>query len=227
MGINRLDKKNSSPLFPSDIKRLEEAFLDFSPENKKDKKKRNTVLKYGGLLLLGAAILLFSLKYAIIIIPKIRHPESNLLSNRLLESIRLINKDGKIQFSQGIIYLALPPKDREGFILNTKKSIDLEKNNLLINLNFLNDSEIGGLKIESIVRDEKYFSNTLNPLQTTIKIENKEKGNDFLEVPIDFKGASFLHMNLSEIRQIRLIFYNPKSKPLSLLIKEIKIVEKD
>jgi hypothetical protein len=132
-----------------------------------------------------------------------------------------------MQISQGIIYLSLPPKKSEGFILNTKKLIDLNKNNLLLNLNFLAD-DFGGreLKIASIVRDKKYFSNTLNPLETNIEIENDVGNDGFLKVSMDFKDVAPLHMNLSHIKQIRLIFYNPKDKPISLLIKEIKIIGK-
>ena len=202
-----------------DIKKIEEVF--FSQERKPEKKKKYLLASFIFLFFLITSSIFFH-HYRIIIIPQLKKTKKSLLTTKFLESIKLTNSEGKVKFSRGIIYLPLFYKKPQGLILNTRKPIDLEKNYLSLHLNFL-ENIFPKLKITCVVRDEQFYSNTLNPLKmkiNTITNSNKET------VLLDFKNASSL-VNLSRIKQIRLTFYNLKNEPLSLLIEDIKLKGKE
>lgn len=200
-----------------DIKKIEEAF--FSQEKKPEKKKKYLLI-FSIFLFFTIAFFTFSYHYRIIIIPHLKAPKRSLLTTKFLRSIKLINSEGKIKFSQGIIYLPLFHKKPQGLILNVKKPVDLEKNYLSLHLNFLENTS-PKLKITCIVRDDHFYSNTFNPLKITITTSSGKE-----VILLNFKKNSPL-VNLSRIKQIRLTFYNLKSEPLSLLIEDIKLKEKE
>ncbi|RKY32492.1 MAG: hypothetical protein DRP68_03775 [Candidatus Omnitrophota bacterium] len=216
------------PLFsPLDIKRLENTFFDEPKKNKK-RKPLFTLLKYLIIVsLLGGGYILYS-RYTFVVIPKIKHSSKSLLSNQLLNSINLLSKEKKIKFSQGIIYLPLFPNKEEGFILNTKTFIDLNKYNLEMIISFINKNiKKSDLALSIVVRDKKYFSNALAPLKVVLGHNNSFSHPSFLKVAIDFKKIGFPLLNLSQINQIRFSFYNYREEPISLLIKDIVLVEKE
>ena len=226
MQENPSNNKKFPPFSPLDIKRLENTFFDESKKSKKRKPLPN-LLKYLIIIgLLGGGYFLFS-RYTLVIVPKIKHPTKSLLSNKLLNSINLLSKEKKIKFSQGIIYLPLFPKKNEGFILNTKTFVDLNKYNLEIIISFI-DKEIknNNLTLSVVVRDKKYFSNALTPLEVVLGNNNSSYHHSFLKIIIDFKQIEFPLLNLSQINQIRFSFYNYREKPISLLIKDIVLAEK-
>ena len=224
MAIHEINKKIPITLSSSDIKRLEETFLTpIEKENNSPKKKRPMFL-YIGVIITILLISFFSLKYKLIVIPKIKTAEKSLLSSQLLDSIEILDQNKNIRISQGTIYLSLVPQKKQGFILNTKTLIDLNKNNLFLSASFLNsDPGSGNLKMYLIAKDEKYFSNALNPLTVEISGKNELEGVTPSETVFSFTDSTAFQVNFSKINQIRFLFYNPNDEPLSLLIKDIKI----
>ncbi len=225
-----MDAKRYSPSFsPSDIKRLEEAFLDNSHRNKKSPGHRKFPhLPLIIILALILALIAVYFKFSVIVVPKMSHPEVSLLNTRYLESISLISKEGKIQFAQGIIYLPLLPGTPQGFVIGIKKPLDLEKNDIYLEGTFLEGSSAKDfVRVKAIIRDDKFFSNAVLPLETKIETATDNPAERLTTLKLDFKSASQPHMNLSRITQIRFEFYNPRNTPVSLLIKEIKVMRKE
>ena len=201
-----------------DMKKIEETY--FLQEKKPEKRKKYLLIPFIFLFFL-IAFFIFSHHYRIILIPHLKKPKRSLLTTKFLKSIKLINSEGKIKFSQGVIYLPLFYKKPQGLILNIKKPVDLEKNYLSLHLNFLENIS-SKLKIICIVRDERFYSNTLSPIKMNITTNpNKQI------ILLDFKKISPSLVNLSRIKQIRLTFYNLKNEPLSLLIEDIKLKGKE
>ncbi len=202
-----------------DMKRIEETY--FLQEKKPEKRKKYLLIPSIFLFFLIAFFIFFH-HYRIILIPHLKKSEGSLLTTKFLKSIKLINSEGKIKFSRGVVYLPLFYKKPQGLILNVKKPIDLEKNYLSLHLNFL-ENVSPKLKIICIVRDERFYSNALNPLRAKV---NPTTNSNKETILLDFKNISSL-VNLSRIKQIRLTFYNLKNEPLSLLIEDIKLKGKE
>ncbi len=211
----RIRYKNSTDW---DMKKIEETY--FLQEKKPGKRKKYLLIPFIFLFFL-IAFFIFSHHYRIILIPHLKKPKRSLLTTKFLKSIKLINSEGKIKFSQGVIYLPLFYKKPQGLILNVKETVDLEKNYLSLHLNFLENIP-SKLKITCIVRDDQFYSNALNPLKVKINTTDPNKQT----VLLNFKNISSL-VNLSRIKQIRLTFYNLKNEPLSLLIEDIKLKGKE
>lgn len=224
MPINEINKKMPVSLSSSDIKRLEETFLKPPEEKDNPPKKKHPIFLYTSAIIFAILLSFFSLKYKIIIIPKIKNAEKSLLSSHLLDSIEILDKNRNIRISQGTIYLSLLPQKKQGFILNTKNPIDLNKNSLFLSADFLKaDLQKENLRMSVITKDEKYFSNALNPL--TIEIGGKNETEDIppSEISLAFTNNAALQVNFSRINQIRFLFYNSNDEPVSLLIKDVRI----
>jgi len=204
-----------------DIKRIEETFFSEPP---KRKKKYIFFVLAGCLILLGSAFL-FLRHYRILLLPYLKKPKLSLLTNKFLKSIKFSSSQGKVKFSQGAIYLPLLYNKPQELILNTKKPVDLENNFLCLHLKFLEHS-LPKLKLICVVRDEKYYSNALTPYKKMIAYSSEQENPNSAVILVDFKKTSSL-INLSKIDQIRLTFYNLKKNPVSLLIEDIKLKEKE
>lgn len=228
MNVKRKIPKTSS-LSPADLKRLEEAFFTPLKETSPYKRGKNRFFIYA---LVSAGVLLvtiFYFKYTIIIVPKTPKTEDNLLSKHFLNSIAFTSNKNKAQFSQGILYLSLQPDTPQEIILNVKNSIDLEKNSLLLQFSLIEPIiKKGDLTLTVVVRNKEYRSTSLNPL-TIVVDENIHATEDInlFRIPIIYSSQLPLHMNLSRIDQFRLGLLNSKNKPISLLIREIKLEKKE
>ncbi len=203
-----------------DIKKIEEIFFSKPP---KKKKKHIFFILTGCLILLGSAFLFFQ-HYRILLLPYLKKPKLSLLTNKFLKSIKFSTSQEKIRFSQGTIYLPLSYNRPQELILNTKKPIDLENNFLCLHLKFLTHSS-PKLELICVVRDEKYYSNVLTPYKKKIAYHSKEAPNSAV-VLVNLESRSSL-TNFSKIKQIRLTFYNLRRNPVSLLIEDIKLKEKE
>ncbi|MBN2483793.1 MAG: hypothetical protein JXD21_06310 [Candidatus Omnitrophica bacterium] len=225
-----MDRKRYSPSFsPSDIKRLEEAFLDSPPRTQKPSHKKFSRMPFFIVIGLILILLIVYFRYSVIFVPKMKHPQRSLLNSQYLDSISLISKEGKIQFAQGIIYLPLLPGQPQGFVINTKMPLDLTKNDIYIQGSFLDGSSVkDNVAMKAIIRDDKFFSNSLTPLERKLAPESSIQEDRIMKpLKLDFQNTTPILLNLSRITQIRFEFYNPRNTPVSLLIKEIKLMRKE
>lgn len=225
MRVAKNTPKRTSALSSSDLKRLEEAFFSIPKEKAPPVKKKLPlfvpVLALTGLLLVG----LFYLKYTVLIVPKIAVVEDNLLSSQMLRSVSFSQERSQAQFSQGVLYLSLDPKMPQAVTLNVKTPIDLEKNDLFLHLSFVDPTvQPRDLTGTVVVKDTRFFSNARNPEVIAIddRFIRNEKNNYFI-IPVKGEDPGAVQMNFAQIIQVRLGFLNLKDKPVSLLIREIKL----
>ena len=229
MSVKRKTKKPASPLSPSDLKRLEEAFFTAPSKPMPSKKRKAPFFIYALSLTIILLIGLFYFKYTVFIVPKSPEYGDNLLSTQFLNSISFSGDKNKTQFSQGILYLSLDPKAEQEIILNLKDAVNLEENILFVTFSLINPSlKKGDMTFSFIVRNKSYFSTSVNPLRVVIdkNMRTKENKNTFT-VPVDFANHQQIHMNFSQITQFRVGLLNSKNNPVSLLIREIKLSRKE
>lgn len=221
--------KSHSPLSSSDLKRLEEVFFT-PPKEKPVPKKSRTPLLFTVISLF--AVLTFAviyLKYTVLFVPKIPLSDENLLSSRFLRSVIVTKDEMDMQFSQGVLYLALQPSGVQEVTLNTKAPIDLEKNDLLLHLSLIDPAfQNGDITGTVTVKNSDYFSNALHPAQVTFDTRFlKDPKNKYFVIPVGTGGPGEVQMNFSHIIQVRIEFENQKDKPVSLLVREIKLTKKE
>ncbi len=221
-----MGKKLKKPLlYDSEIEKIEKAF--FSPTKEKELRKKNkkliNITIFIAIIVTMLGLFLLSLRYRIIVVPRIYKPTRSLLTRKFLASVRMVDKKGKVKFSQGIIYLPLFYQKPQGFILNTKTPLNLATNYLAIHLDLLDkDVNPKNIEVKCIIRDEKYYSNALTPLRLKLPEDIFRKKL----ILLDFDSIKSLNLNTNRIRQIRLVFLNLRNQPISLLIKDIKLTEK-
>jgi hypothetical protein len=226
--MSQARKKYSPSLSPSDIRRLEEAFLDTPAKPKPTPSKISKMLPWLFIVLIGISVFCY-FKYSVLFLPKLKPEKQSLLNNQLLDSIALISKDSKIQFSQGIIYLPLFPQKPQGFILTVKKPLDLTRNDILVEYtNIEKNSKKNNIVMRAIIRDTKFFSNALTPLERKLNLASvtQEQGNT-IDLELSFENDAGPYLNLARVKQIRFEFHNLKNVPISLLVKDVRLVKKE
>ena len=205
-----------------DSKRLKDAF--FSPPKKK-RKKRNTHKKFLLLPILITIVIsivlltIFVAKYEFMVVARkninLEKIGTSLLQPHNLSELNFLGKDKQlIRKTTSFVYLSIPTQEKIGIELNLKKPIDLTTQTLFL---YLKPPELP-LNIEVIVRDTKFFSNSLSPLMLEVY---KEEG-PYLKVPIDFKNTNIQNTNLARITQIKLYFSHKGQESMNrALIKGI------
>jgi hypothetical protein len=205
-----------------DSQRLKDAF--FSPPKKK-RKKRNPHKRFLPLpILIGIVIALtlvaiFSTKYEFMVVARksinLEKIGISLLRPDNLLELNFLGKDKQLmRKNNSFVYLSIPPQEKIGIELNLKKPIDLAKQTLCL---YLKPPD-APLNIEVIVKDAKFFSNSLSPLL----IEVYKEDGPYLKVPVDFKNANIQNTNLARITQVKIYFSHKNQESMNrALIKGI------
>ena len=217
--------KRDNPFFSYaylDSQRLKDTF--FSPPKKKRKKKthkKRLILLGASAVLIFAAAIFFFMKYDFMVIARQIPDQYNsgisLLSKDMLESTICIAKDERLMKKENaFIYLTIP-KERVAISFNLKKPIDLRSNSLFL---YLKKSD-APLNIAVVVKDTRFFSNSLNP----VVLEVTQNESSFIKVPINFTGSNLQNTNLYQIKQVILYFYpQDKEKINWTLIKDLILI---
>lgn len=228
MGIRKIDKKKSPAIASADIKRLEDTFFNYRtrteppPTPVRTKKPLIPVFLLIGVLFLA---LFLNANYNFINIPKIKPGNASILTGSLISSIDAINIDKNIKFSQGLMYLSLIPVQKQGFSINTKTPLNLDKNDLSLVIMPIKKKLNGKEVLLSVTaRDIKFFSNALKPVTTDLSRYPGTKEENTVKIPLKFLKKDALHTNLSGINHIRFIFSNNKKEPVSIIIKDIRTI---
>ncbi|MDD4954955.1 MAG: hypothetical protein PHP17_02820 [Candidatus Omnitrophica bacterium] len=217
--------KRDNPFFSYaylDSQRLKDTF--FSPPKKKRKKKthkKNIFIIAGCAVLIAGACLFFFAKYDLMVISR-KLPGRidngvSLLSKDMLDSAICIAKDeGLMKKENALIYLAVP-KESAAISFNLKKPVDLRSNSLSL---YIKKSDTP-LNIAVVVKDTRFFSNSLKPLM--IKVTQKD--SSFIKVPISFSDLNLQNTNLYQVKQIILYFYpEDKERTNWTLIKDLVLI---
>jgi hypothetical protein len=217
--------KRDNPFFyyaELDSQRLKDTF--FSPPKKKRKKKthkKKLLIALPVAFFILAVSVFFLTKYDFMVIAR-QIPEQynggiSLLSKDMLESTVCIAKDERLMKKENaFIYLTIP-KERIAVSFNLKKPVDLKSNSLLL---YLKKSDTP-LNIAVVVKDTRYFSNSLSPLE----FEVTQNDPSFVKVPINFSGTNLQNTNLYQIKQITLYFYpRDKEKINWALLKDLVLI---
>jgi hypothetical protein len=220
-----VEKRDFSSFSYLDSQRIENTF--FIPQRKKLFSKKLIFLVFPIFLLLF--IFFFLSKYEFLIIPRINyntHKNDISLIKDGIASINFLNKNSPlIKKKKSFIYLPIPYKEKIGISFDFKKPIDLTKSYLYLILEKIESP----FKIDVIVRDWRFFSNSLNPLIIEF---NKTKSFP-KRILINLENSSLQNTNLSKINQIKLYFYYPKEEKIisedkgNILIKDIILVKKE
>lgn len=217
--------KRDNPLFSYadlDSQRLKDTF--FSPPKKK-RKKKNTKKRLITLSAIALVILLtamfFFAKYDLMVVARqvsdLPDNTVSLLSMDMLESVQCTAEDKRLMKKENsFIYLTIP-KERVAISFTFKKPVDLYTGALFV---YLKKSD-APLNMGVVVRDTRFFSNSLNPLA----IEINQVDSSFIKVPISFTDTKLQNTNLYQVKQIILYFYpQDKEKINWTLIKDLVII---
>jgi len=217
--------KRDNPFFSYDYldsQRLKDTF--FSPPKKKRKKKTHKkkflIIGAAAILVLAGSLFFFT-KYDFMVIarqiPDQLDAGTSLLSKDMLESTVCIAKDDRLMKKENaFIYLTIP-RERVAISFNLKKPVDLRSNSLSL---YLKKSDTP-LDIAVVVKDTRFFSNSLNP----VVINVSEGGSAFIKVPINFAGANLQNTNLYQVKQIILYFYPQNKEKINwTLIKDLVLI---
>lgn len=230
MGIRKIDKKTSPAIASADIKRLEDTFFNYRARADKPssavrtKKPLIPLFLFLGLFLI---IIFLNANYNFLRIPKIKPENTSILTGSVISSIDAVNIDKNINFSQGLMYLSLIPGRKQGLSINTKIPVDLDKNDLILMIipvkKELKDEEI---LLSVTARDVKLFSNALRPVTVDLSRYRETKEENIVKIPLKFLKKNALHTNFSGINHLRFIFSNNKNEPVSIVIKDIRIIRR-
>lgn len=218
--------KRDNPFFSYaylDSQRLKDTF--FSPPKKRRKKKpskNNLIVLSVTTIVALSALSFFFANYDFMVIarqiPDASDKETSLLSTDILESIQCLGDDKRLMKKENsFIYLTVPKK-KIAISLTFKKPVDLHSGSLFL---YLKKSD-APLNIGVVVKDTRFFSNSLSPLL----IEVTESANSsFIKIPINFTDAKLQNANLYRIKQIMLYFYPGNNEKINwTLIKDLIMI---
>ncbi|MCM8832215.1 MAG: hypothetical protein NC918_08495 [Candidatus Omnitrophica bacterium] len=225
--------KKSEPLiaYNLDSERIKEAF--FSPPKKKHnikKKKNPSTKKYFFVAIFFAVSLflfIFFVNYDFLIIPKnnLKQNIIQLLQKDFYDIKILVKKTGITRTKKPPIYINL--SENSELIIDLKKTINLNENLLFLYIK----KSANPINIAITVRDEQFFSNSLNPYKLTLEQTN----NNYIKVPLDFGAINVQNTNLKNISQIKFSFYpvnsslatNNKYNKNWILFKNLFLIKKE
>ena len=219
-----IDFPNVSHISIDDSKRLEKSF--FTPSGKKYNQNRKSKKLIALVVSLASVIVvllaLFLINFNIVILPQYKNafkPETiDLLNKNITSAIRLINPQSASRVMKGIIYINVPFNTKTGFSITLKDKMDMSNSRVILLIKKTRKE----FRLDTVLRDINFFSNSGNPLETKIL---KPNGRSFpymkISVMINDKTKSTLNLRL--ITQLRFIFYQAKVDSLPLLIKDIRI----
>lgn len=207
-----MKKRSYAPVSYSylDSQRLKDTFFS-------DPKKKLFSKKFIGLsssIFLSVTILLLViLNYDFIIISrqkiKLPNDSKSLVREKIISSLKLLNEDKRlIQIKKNTIYLALPAQKEIKVNINFDNPIDLYNNYLILYLK----KSTGRLKLNFIIKDTRFYSNSLTPLAVDTK---DHPSKSYLAIPIEFKNLPVQNANLSQTKQITVSFFSPEKTNLS------------
>jgi len=212
-----------------DSQRIKEAF--FTPPARPPVKESPDIKKNPLLftLFLPIAIMLILavlfLNYDIIVVKHKKvsgRPQSlSLIDNRSLDHIAGAGLS-KAQLLKSAVYLDADASGGQGIKIDFNAPLDLREKILTISLKNPGVS----VKIFTVVKDTRFFSNALAPLVT---IAGSEFGAKESRATIEFGSDSHLqNASLSKARQI-VLYFAPQinEKEMGLLIKELSLTDND
>jgi hypothetical protein len=209
-----------------DSQRLKDTF--FSPPKKKRKKKsyqnkKFILLPAVSVIIILIAMAFFFSKYDLMVIAHQNPSEMetnglSLLHSEILGQLNFVGKDQRLmRKANTFIYLTIPSKEKVALSFDLNKPVDLNSNSLWL---YIKKSDTP-IKIAVVIKDSRFFSNSLNPYI----IEITQNNNSFIKVPIDFKKSNVQNTNLYQIKQVTVYFYpQDKEKINWVLLKDLVII---
>lgn len=211
----------TNSLSDRDTLRIEKSFFStpsVQKENKNYKKKRLVfILSSSFALSLIVVFLLYNFK--IIILPR----PSGLAQSKIVDlltrneplELELFQPQGSSKIFKNIIYLDIPYMRKSGFSLNFKEKIDMRGTKLIL----LVKNPHPDLKMDVVLRDERFFSNARNPIKLEVPHQSKKSNYNKISIPLENQIDS--QISLARIKQLRFIFQPQKVESLPILIKKI------
>ncbi|MCM8820130.1 MAG: hypothetical protein NC925_04970, partial [Candidatus Omnitrophica bacterium] len=172
-------------------------------------------------------LFIFFVNYDFLIIPKnnLKQNIIQLLQKDFYDIKILVKKTGITRTKKPPIYINL--SENSELIIDLKKTINLNENLLFLYIK----KSVNPINIAITVRDEQFFSNSLNPYKLTLEQTN----NNYIKVPLDFGAINVQNTNLKNISQIKFSFYpvnsslatNNKYNKNWILFKNLFLIKKE
>ena len=215
-----IDFSNINTISFNDSKRLKESFFRPPKKNNNRRHKRNKIIIIILSILTAIIIIkLFTLNFNIVIFPQYKNHYKqgfmNLLSNKHLSSIILVNPRLGSKITKNIILIEVPFNTKSGFSIILRDKTDFSNSRLVI----VAKKPKYDFKIFTILRDTSFFSNADKPIEISTSLANNN--NTYVEIPIDIDNNIGKNISIKRINQLRLMFYQKKTGSLPLLIKKI------
>jgi hypothetical protein len=215
-----------------DMQRLKEAFFSSPKKSEPPRQalkpsprqinKKTIIAAVGTIIGILFLTILFFLKYDLFFVPHIRlnNKTASLLTNNSSESIQYLGADKRLfKNIPPNFYLALASENKTGMKIRFKAPLDLTKKFLFI---YLQKTDFP-FKISIVVKDNRFFSNSLKPITMVIK---KNQTRNYVKLPLELKNAYLQNTNLAKIKEMDLYFYSlDKQKTNRLIIKDLVLVE--
>jgi len=219
-----IDFPNISHISIDDSKRLEKSF--FAPPGKKynqnRKNKKFIALTVSLASVIAVLLAIFLINFNIVIIPQYKNnfkPETiNLLNKNATSAIKLINPQSASRVMKGIIYINIPFNTKTGFSITLKDKMDMSNSRIILLIKRTRKE----FRLDTILRDINFFSNSGKPLETKI-LKPNDRSPPYMKISIMINDKTKSTLNLKLINQLRFIFYQAKVDSLPLLIKDIRI----
>ncbi|MCP4652891.1 MAG: hypothetical protein GY858_05855 [Candidatus Omnitrophica bacterium] len=202
-----------------DSQRIKKTF--FTPP-KEEKKHKKPILLISAIILgtitLVVGIYFLHSKYELIVLnrkaPLTKLAKTSLLVNHALAKIEFI---GNVEKKSSAIYFAVTNNEKIGLKIRFKKPVNLKERSLFIRLK----KGDFPFKIDVVAKDNRFFSNSKNPLQMTITKETRS----FTKIPIEFKKVDLQNTNLHKVNQVTIYFYPENKTQNWVLMKDIFLEE--
>jgi len=215
-----IDFSNINTISFNDSKRLKESFFR-SPNNKNNRRrKKNKIIIIGiSVSIVIIAVIFFALNFNIVIFPQYKNTHRqnliNILNNKYVSSIRLLNPHFGSKISRKAILIEIPFNAQSGFSINLRDKTDFSNSKLILVVN----NPGYDFKVSTVLRDTSFFSNADNPIEVNTSLAGN--ASSYLEIPIDIDNNTEKNISIKRINQLRFTFYQRKAGSLPLLIKRI------
>ncbi|MCK5288570.1 MAG: hypothetical protein KAJ79_05855, partial [Candidatus Omnitrophica bacterium] len=141
----------------------------------------------------------------------------NLMNPKVLSNIKALNPQVTYKFNNGYLYVDIPYDNKNGFILNFKDTINVSDTEMELSIKSVSED----FNLYVILRDDKFYSNSLNPVKVEVTKQNEK--SFYRSILVKIEEGLTPNINLNRINHMRFIFYQKKVSLVNMLIKNIAL----
>ncbi|MFH1046145.1 MAG: hypothetical protein V1727_04185 [Candidatus Omnitrophota bacterium] len=213
----------NNPVSAGDFKRLKESFFSSEPvqetQSEKNTFKEKAVFFTILALLIGGILFLVLSQFDVIVLPPYEHTftdaVSDMLTKKDIAALELIDPSGSAKIVKQVVHLDVPFEKKTGFGVNIYDTINMATTKLVLIIK----PPTQKVELEVVLRDNRFFSNALDPIRVTIAPATRMKS--YIEVPILAGENISYHLNLARIKQLRFSFSQNTQEAVHIFVKNV------